>query len=140
MFGNGLRPQIWEEFVKRFGIEKIAEFYGATEGNANISTPQYYLIIIINNNDNNKWFLDAVNFDGTVGAVGFVSLIAPAVYPVGLIKVTEEDDPEPIRGPNGLCISCKPGEPGILTATSFYLIWASHFQTDSNPKNDSKND
>ena len=66
--------------------------------------------------------MDAVNFDGTVGAVGFVSLIAPAVYPVGLIKVTEEDDPEPIRGPNGLCISCKPGEPGILTATSFYLL------------------
>jgi len=91
MFGNGLRPQIWEEFVKRFGIEKIAEFYGATEGNANI-----------------------INFDGTVGAVGFVSLIAPAVYPVGLIKVTEEDDPEPIRGPNGLCISCKPGEPGMF--------------------------
>lgn len=42
MFGNGLRPQIWEEFVKRFGIEKIAEFYGATEGNANISMAQYY--------------------------------------------------------------------------------------------------
>lgn len=36
-FGNGLRPQIWSEFKERFNINKIAEFYGATEGNANIS-------------------------------------------------------------------------------------------------------
>ena len=36
MFGNGLRPQIWREFVERFNIPQIAEFYGATEGNANI--------------------------------------------------------------------------------------------------------
>ena len=37
MYGNGLRRQIWEEFVKRFQIRQISEFYGATEGNANIS-------------------------------------------------------------------------------------------------------
>lgn len=37
IFGNGLRPQIWEEFVKRFNIPKVLEFYGATEGNSNIS-------------------------------------------------------------------------------------------------------
>ena len=36
MFGNGLRPQIWENFQKRFNIPKICEFYGSTEGNANI--------------------------------------------------------------------------------------------------------
>lgn len=36
-FGNGLRPQIWNEFKTRFNIERIGEFYGATEGNANIS-------------------------------------------------------------------------------------------------------
>lgn len=35
-FGNGLRPQIWPQFVERFNIPNIAEFYGATEGNANI--------------------------------------------------------------------------------------------------------
>ncbi|XP_046441081.1 long-chain fatty acid transport protein 1-like isoform X1 [Daphnia pulex] len=93
MFGNGLRPQIWEEFVNRFSSPtnrvQIAEFYGATEGNANI-----------------------INFDGTVGAVGFVSMIAPSVYPVALIKVTE--DGEPIRGEDGLCIRCKPREPGMF--------------------------
>jgi len=37
IIGNGLRPQIWEEFTKRFNIKKVAEFYGATEGNANMS-------------------------------------------------------------------------------------------------------
>lgn len=37
VIGNGLRPQIWEDFTKRFNIKKVAEFYGATEGNANMS-------------------------------------------------------------------------------------------------------
>lgn len=36
IFGNGLRPQIWKQFVDRFNIPNVAEFYGATEGNANI--------------------------------------------------------------------------------------------------------
>ena len=31
--GNGLRPEIWDEFQSRFGIERICEFYGASEGN-----------------------------------------------------------------------------------------------------------
>ena len=31
--GNGLRPEIWEEFQHRFGIERVAEFYGASESN-----------------------------------------------------------------------------------------------------------
>jgi solute carrier family 27 fatty acid transporter 1/4 len=36
MFGNGLRPPIWEQFTSRFGIYRIGEFYGATEGNSNV--------------------------------------------------------------------------------------------------------
>lgn len=31
--GNGLRPEIWAEFEERFGIERIYEFYGASESN-----------------------------------------------------------------------------------------------------------
>ncbi len=31
--GNGLRPDIWEEFTKRFGIKRVVEFYAASEGN-----------------------------------------------------------------------------------------------------------
>ena len=31
--GNGLRPDIWNQFKKRFGIDRVTEFYGASEGN-----------------------------------------------------------------------------------------------------------
>ncbi|HUP91781.1 MAG TPA: long-chain-acyl-CoA synthetase, partial [Solimonas sp.] len=33
MIGNGLRPEIWEEFQQRFGIDQVNEFYGASESN-----------------------------------------------------------------------------------------------------------
>ena len=32
--GNGLRPELWDGFVQRFGIARISEFYGASESNA----------------------------------------------------------------------------------------------------------
>lgn len=90
MFGNGLRPQIWKPFVERFGVKQIGEFYGATEGNSNL-----------------------VNIDNKIGAVGFVPLFAGSLYPVALLRVDEETG-EPLRGPDGLCIRCKPGESGIF--------------------------
>lgn len=31
--GNGLRPELWDEFKQRFGIGRIVEFYGASEVN-----------------------------------------------------------------------------------------------------------
>ncbi|XP_034275268.1 long-chain fatty acid transport protein 1 [Pantherophis guttatus] len=88
--GNGLRPTIWEDFTQRFRIKQIGEFYGATECNCSIA-----------------------NLDGKVGACGFHSRILPNVYPIRLVKVNE-DTMELIRGTNGLCISCQPGEPGLL--------------------------
>lgn len=36
MFGNGLRPQIWKQFVARFNVPNIGEVYGSTEGNSNL--------------------------------------------------------------------------------------------------------
>ncbi|XP_020711168.2 long-chain fatty acid transport protein 4 isoform X2 [Athalia rosae] len=90
MFGNGLRPQIWGPFVERFRVKQIGEFYGATEGNSNL-----------------------VNIDSRVGAVGFVPRFAGALYPVALLRVDEETG-EPIRGPNGFCIPCGPGEAGVF--------------------------
>jgi citronellyl-CoA synthetase len=33
MIGNGLRPDIWNDFKSRFDVEQIAEFYASSEGN-----------------------------------------------------------------------------------------------------------
>ncbi|CAD6996797.1 unnamed protein product [Ceratitis capitata] len=90
IFGNGLRPQIWPQFVERFNITKVGEFYGATEGNANI-----------------------MNNDSTVGAIGFVSRILPQVYPISILRA-DADTGEPIRGADGLCQLCEPNEPGVF--------------------------
>lgn len=32
MYGNGLRPDVWERFRKRFDVPEIAEFFNSTEG------------------------------------------------------------------------------------------------------------
>uniref|UniRef100_A0A8B9UU26 long-chain-fatty-acid--CoA ligase n=1 Tax=Anas zonorhyncha TaxID=75864 RepID=A0A8B9UU26_9AVES len=69
---------------------RVAEFYGATECNCSLG-----------------------NFDNNVGSCGFNSRILPGVYPIGLVKV-DEDTMELIRGPDGVCIRCQPGEPGQL--------------------------
>lgn len=95
MFGNGLRPQVWEEFVTRFNISNISEFYGATEGNSNM-----------------------VNNENRVGAVGFVGVIEPAwlqelLLPLLLVKLDPETG-EPCRDSQGFCIPCEPGEPGEM--------------------------
>merc|ERR1712158_109775 len=66
MFGNGLRPQIWQKFVDRFNIKQINEFYGSTEGNCSVG-----------------------NFSNKVGAVGFISVLFPFLLPLGLVKVDE---------------------------------------------------
>ncbi|WP_181696541.1 long-chain-acyl-CoA synthetase [Nocardia sp. GTS18] len=29
--GNGLRPELWDEFRRRFGIDRVVEFYGSSE-------------------------------------------------------------------------------------------------------------
>ncbi|XP_062264523.1 long-chain fatty acid transport protein 1a [Platichthys flesus] len=88
--GNGLRPSVWEAFTERFRVAQIGEFYGATECNCSIA-----------------------NMDGKVGACGFNSRILPNVYPIRLVRV-DEDSMELIRDSRGLCVSCRPGEPGLL--------------------------
>ena len=57
-----------------------------------------------------RTILFSVNIDGKQGAVGFTSVLFPFVYPVRLIKVNENGDV--MRDKNGLCVTCKPGEPG----------------------------
>ena len=106
-FGNGLRPDVWPKFVRRFGVQQIAEVYASTEGNANLA-----------------------NTVGKEGAVGFVSPLLARMYPVRLVKLREMDGQgegdgggggegggygEPLRdASSGLCVRCRPGEVGEL--------------------------
>ncbi|KAJ5092454.1 AMP-dependent synthetase/ligase [Penicillium alfredii] len=32
MYGNGLRPDVWEQFRERFGVPEVGEFFNSTEG------------------------------------------------------------------------------------------------------------
>lgn len=87
-FGNGLRPDVWDEFQARFGIKRIVEFYGSTEGNVSL-----------------------FNFDGQPGAVGRVPLYLRGNFAVRLVKF-DIDAEAPVRAVDGLCIECETGEIG----------------------------
>lgn len=82
--GNGLRPEIWEEFTERFGIERVAEFYGASE--CNIA------------------FVNALNMKKTAG-------ICPLPYAV--VEYDEETG-KAKRGKNGKLNKVGSGEVGLL--------------------------
>jgi len=86
--GNGLRPDIWADFQRRFRIPKIFEWYAATEGNAVF-----------------------LNFDGRIGAVGRIPKWAERKFVTEVIRF-DIDTEEPVRGPDGFCIKCRPGEVG----------------------------
>lgn len=90
-FGNGMRPEIWEPFQRRFGIGNVVEFYASTEGNANI-----------------------LNNTGKVGSIGCVPNFVLPFYPICLVKC----DPltgDILRDPKTqLAIPCGANEPGQL--------------------------
>lgn len=50
--GNGLRAEVWREFLSRFGNIEIREFYASTEGNVGF-----------------------VNYVGKIGAIGRVNFL-----------------------------------------------------------------
>ena len=82
--GNGLRPEIWLEFKKRFDIDIVAEYYGASELNSA--------------------FYNFLNFDKTCGYSN---------SPHAVVKYDVEND-ELIRNEKGFLIKVKPGETGLL--------------------------
>jgi len=88
--GNGLRPDIWAKFSERFGIKRIREFYGATEGN-----------------------IALFNFDGRAGAVGRIPKWAEKRFVVKVVRFDIENE-KPMRDAAGRCIPCKPGEIGEI--------------------------
>jgi fatty-acyl-CoA synthase len=86
--GNGLRPEVWEPFQSRFGIPRVIEFYGATEGNVAL-----------------------MNFDGKVGAVGRLPGFVRRLAGIQLVRYDVARDTH-VRGPDGFCVPCGPGEVG----------------------------
>ncbi len=86
--GNGLRPDIWNDFKERFGIPNIREFYAATEGNA-----------------------FTLNLDGAHGSVGRIILKSSNNLVLARFDVEQE---EIVRDENGFALVCKPNESGEL--------------------------
>ncbi|WP_409432289.1 long-chain-acyl-CoA synthetase [Litorimonas sp. RW-G-Af-16] len=88
--GNGLRPEVWEGFVKRFNIPHVIEFYGATEGNVSL-----------------------INLDGPVGAVGRVPNYLKFKFNIDIIRYDVETGQNP-RAADGFCIATEPNEIGEM--------------------------
>ncbi len=87
VIGNGLRPDIWMQFKNRFGINRIHEFYGASEGN--------------------MAFSNIFNFDKTVGwAPGYGKAWDVVAYDV--------DEDEAIRDGDNRMNKVAVGETGLL--------------------------
>lgn len=97
-FGNGLRPDVWEPFKERFGIETIYEFYAATEAPGGL------------------WNRSSNGF--STGAIGRNGSLASLLFSPGVAVVRpdpESDTAEPLRDPDtGLCQSCDWNEAGEL--------------------------
>ncbi len=88
MIGNGLRPDVWTRFKDRFHIHKIAEFYGATEGNVGL-----------------------LNADGQIGAIGRVPWYARKGFNIKLVTIDHETL-TPVRGEDGFCVAAALDEDG----------------------------
>ncbi|MEP3673753.1 MAG: long-chain-acyl-CoA synthetase [Hyphomicrobiales bacterium] len=86
--GNGLRPDIWEEFQTRFKIPFILEWYASTEGNT-------------------VFF----NFDQKVGAIGRLPKWAEKKFVTEIVKF-DQDTEMPVRGADGYLVKCAPNEIG----------------------------
>ncbi|CAM4051035.1 MULTISPECIES: long-chain-acyl-CoA synthetase [Tsukamurella] len=82
--GNGMRPEIWSEFQERFGIERIMEFYAASE--TNIA------------------FVNVFNIEGTVG-------LCPLPHAVVEYDI---DTAGPLRDAKGRLTRVKKGQNGLL--------------------------
>ncbi|MEO8926629.1 MAG: long-chain-acyl-CoA synthetase [Caulobacteraceae bacterium] len=87
-FGNGLSPDVWPVFAERFGVPRILEFYGSTEGNVSM-----------------------FNFDGTPGAIGRAPPYLGDLFNAALARFDVETG-APVRGADGFCIKAAPGEVG----------------------------
>jgi fatty-acyl-CoA synthase len=88
IFGNGLRPELWDQVKTRFAIPEVLEFYGSTEGNVSL-----------------------FNFDGKPGAIGRVPSYVRRRFNVRLARFDLETETV-VRGADGFCQEAAPGETG----------------------------
>jgi len=84
VIGLGLRPEIWSDFKKRFNIEKIAEYYSATEAVGS--------------------FVNLLNFDRTVGC---------CLSSYAIVKYDHSTE-TPVKNEKGFMERVDLGESGLL--------------------------
>lgn len=92
-WGNGIRPDVWEPFRQRFGIDTINEIYGATDGYGTM------------------WNKNRGDFGATA-----ISVRGPLWHFLNgarekLIRI-DVDTEEVIRDAQGFAVECKAGEAG----------------------------
>lgn len=90
--GNGLRADVWREFLQRFGQMEVREFYASTEGN-----------------------IGFLNYTGRLGAVGRVSFLHRMAVHYALIQFDTERE-EPVRDSSGRCVEVPKGQTGLLVS------------------------
>ncbi|KAL4926609.1 putative long-chain fatty acid transporter [Aspergillus undulatus] len=96
VYGNGLRPDVWNRFKERFNVGTVAEFYASTEG------------------PGGAWNFSANDF--SAGAIGRNGLFSGWLLGRGLTIVeVDQESQEPWRDPQtGFCKAVPRGEPGEL--------------------------
>ena len=90
ILGNGMRMDYWTEFQKRFGIKRIIEVYGATEGVGGLT-----------------------NLKGVPGMIG--QLTAAGIR-MGEVARYNPDTGDFIKNDQGFMEKCKIGESGMFLA------------------------
>lgn len=96
IFGNGLRPDVWNKVKERFNIPTVCEFYASTEGSSA------------------TWNLSSNSH--SAGAIGRNGAIARFVFERRhAIVAVDHENQQPWRDPKtGLCKAVPRGEPGEL--------------------------
>jgi citronellyl-CoA synthetase len=90
ILGNGMRGDYWVEFQERFGIERIVEVYGATEGVGGLS-----------------------NIKGVPGMIG---RLRTAGIRMGEVARYDAEKEMLVRDERGFVEKCRPGETGMFLA------------------------
>lgn len=90
ILGNGMRADYWTSFKERFGITRVIEVYGATEGVARL--------------------MNQKQIPGYIGNLNIAGIR------IGEVVRYDVENEEIVRDEQGRPIKCRPGETGLLLA------------------------